>query len=91
MEFIDSHPHTHSSELLYKRIVNLIPQYPEILEFKSAFELAKIRDFDLKGLDVTYQEVVDTLDKVQRDQRAQSQELPEPRKEDAWQKISELT
>jgi len=91
MKIIDSQPYTHSSELLYDRIVKLISQYPEILELKSAFELAKIPAFDLKGLDVTYQEVVDTLDKVQRDQRARSQGTLERRKDDTWQKISQPT
>lgn len=64
-----AHPYTRSTDLLYKRLVKLIPKHPEILELKSAFDLSKIKSFDLKGLDVTYTEVVAILDKVQQEHR----------------------
>jgi len=59
-------------EILYERIVKLLPQHPEILEMQSPFELFKIKEFNTLGLDTTLAQAVAVLSKIKAEHATQA-------------------
>ena len=52
------------ADALYTRIFDLIPEHPEILELKSAFDLFNIKGFDCSDLEPSYMQAAWALAKA---------------------------
>ena len=53
-----------TADILYARIFELIPEHPEILELKSAFDLFNIEGFDCSDLEPSYMQATWALAKA---------------------------
>ncbi|KKL15173.1 hypothetical protein LCGC14_2508230 [marine sediment metagenome] len=53
-----------TADALYTRIYEMIPDHPEILELKSAFDLFNIEGFDCSDLEPSYMQAAWALAKA---------------------------
>lgn len=59
-----------SCEIIYQRILVLIPQHPEIKDFKNPWDLFKVPEFQCSDLNPTYAMVAIALAKAQNASRS---------------------